>query len=120
GPAVQVQLASNTQQPQDSRQLAVIPASPSELDGWMPLLNIEQAIQRRAFIVAVTKQLMQEGVDYGKIPGTSDKPALLKPGAEKLCNLFGMVARFEFLEKVEDWTGANHNGEPFFYYQIRA
>lgn len=30
---------------------------------------------------------MQEGVDYGKVPGT-DKPALFKPGAEKLSVLF--------------------------------
>lgn len=30
---------------------------------------------------------MQEGVDYGRIPGT-DKPTLLKPGAEKLAVLF--------------------------------
>jgi len=31
---------------------------------------------------------MKEGVDFGVIPGTN-KPTLLKPGAEKLCNFFG-------------------------------
>jgi hypothetical protein len=35
-----------------------------------------------------------EGVDYGVIPGTK-KPTLLKPGAEKICNAYGLVPTFE-------------------------
>jgi hypothetical protein len=34
------------------------------------------------------KQIMVQDVDYGTIPGT-DKPTLYKPGAEKLCELYG-------------------------------
>ena len=37
---------------------------------------------------------MKENIDYGKIPGTSGKPTLLKPGAEKLCALFMLAPRF--------------------------
>ncbi len=47
-------------------------------------------------VSAVQKALgefMKEGVDYGKIPGT-DKPTLLKPGAEKLCMLFRLSPKF--------------------------
>ena len=62
---------------------------------------------------------MREGVDYGVIPGT-DKPTLLKPGAEKLCTLFGLTSRFEIIRSAEDWTGADHNGEPFFFYLYRC
>ena len=35
------------------------------------------------------KAILREGVDYGVIPGTSSKPSLLKPGAEKLLQWFG-------------------------------
>jgi hypothetical protein len=35
-----------------------------------------------------------EGEDYGVIPGTK-KPTLLKPGAEKICNVYGLVPSFE-------------------------
>jgi hypothetical protein len=33
---------------------------------------------------------------------------------------FGFEARFEFVERIEDWMGENHGGEPFFYYLIRC
>lgn len=35
-----------------------------------------------------------EGEDYGVIPGTK-KPTLLKPGAEKICNVYGLVPSFQ-------------------------
>jgi transposase-like protein len=35
-----------------------------------------------------------EGEDYGVIPGTK-KPTLLKPGAEKICSIYGLVPTFE-------------------------
>ena len=91
-----------------------------ELARFMPLMDIEQAVARRDVIVGAMKRLMVDGVDYGKIPGCGDKPALLQPGADKLCNLFGLTLKYEFMEKVEDWSGAQHGGEPFFYYQVHA
>lgn len=42
----------------------------------------------------IQKELMEPDEDYGVIPGTK-KPTLLKPGAEKLCNVYGLVATFE-------------------------
>lgn len=44
-------------------------------------------------IKIVKKELMQPGVHYGVIPGT-DKPTLLKPGAEALCSIFSLRANF--------------------------
>lgn len=47
--------------------------------------------------------LMQEGTDYGKIPGT-DKPTLYQPGAQLACTYFGFAPTFEVLpSSVEDW-----------------
>ena len=62
---------------------------------------------------------LRQNVDFQIIPGTN-KPSLVKPGAEKLCSLFGLSARFTVADMAEDWTGAAHNGEPFFYYRYRC
>ena len=96
-----------------------------EVARFMPVMDMEQAVARREVLVRAVKELMVEGVDYGRITGkdgksVSEKPTLLKPGANKLCNLFGLVIRYEFLERVEDWTGAQHGGEPFFRYLIKG
>jgi len=48
---------------------------------------------QRELMVGPTKE-DPEGVDFGVIPGTK-KPTLLKPGAEKLCNVYGLVPTFE-------------------------
>jgi hypothetical protein len=95
------------------------PAQPpnAEVARLMPVMDMAQAIGRRQVIVQAMQQLMREGVDYGKIPG-SERPTLLQPGADKLCNLFGLVLKYEFAEKVEDWSGVDHAGEPFFYYVV--
>jgi hypothetical protein len=60
------------------------------------------------------KSQMDEGEDYGTIPGTV-KPTLLKPGAEKLCNIFGFAPRFEEVDKVEHWDDPG-----FFYYSYKC
>lgn len=93
--------------------------APVENDLFMPVLSIRQAVERFNAVVEFVRTVMREGVDYGRIPGT-DKATLLKPGAEKLCTLFGLTSRFEIIRSVEDWTGEYHNGEPFFYYLYRC
>src|SRR5262245_22185428 len=92
---------------------------PVEAERFMPVLSVAQAVERRAAMVEYVQTLMVEGVDFGTIPGSS-KPSLYKPGAEKLCTLFGMVPQFTILEKVLDWNGTEY-GDPFFYvhYQCR-
>lgn len=95
-------------------QLVVRESSP-----FMPALEIEQAVERRDAITRYVTRLMEEGRDYGVIPGTNKK-TLLKPGAEKLTTLFGLSPSFEIVEKVQDWSGADHDGEPFFFYWYRC
>src|SRR5262245_29709549 len=85
----------------------------------MPVLSVEQAVARYEAVVKFVKSIMHEGVDFGTIPGT-DKPSLWKAGAEKLTTFFGLTKRFQLVEKVEDWSGADHGGEPFFYYVYRC
>ena len=85
----------------------------------MPALSVQQATQRYQAMATFIRDIMREGADFGTIPGTN-KPTLLKPGAEKLTTFFGLTTRFEIVEKVEDWSGGDHGGEPFFYYWFRA
>ena len=48
--------------------------------------------EQMALIHTFVADLMIDGTDYGSIPGTGDRKVLLKPGAEKLCELYGYAA----------------------------
>jgi hypothetical protein len=64
----------------------------SDADFGARLMALKQGQER---IRLIQKELMVEGEDYGVIPGTK-KPTLLKPGAEKLCNIYGLVPTYEY------------------------
>jgi hypothetical protein len=89
-------------------------------EDMMPVLDLATAVRRHNFMSQVAKTLMTQGVDYGVIPGAGSKPTLLKPGAEKLCSLYGLSPEIHELAVIEDWTGEDHRGEPFFYYRCKA
>lgn len=52
---------------------------------------------------AVVNEYLEAGQDYGVIPGTGTKPTLLKPGAEKLMELYGLYPTYRCIDKVENW-----------------
>ena len=52
-----------------------------------PQVKAEELVERLEVIKQAADKAMKEDVDFGKVPGT-DKPTLLKPGAEKLSVLF--------------------------------
>lgn len=75
----------------------------------MPPQEIAHAITSaldglKAVRTFVTNQFV-EGVDYGKIPGCGDKPALLNPGAQKAVMYFNSYPTFKVKEKD---LGAGH------------
>lgn len=74
---------------------------------------IAQEREQRDLLGRYIQTQMQLGTDYGVIPGTENK-TLLKPGAEKLTQLFRCVPRYTVEEKVENWeTG-------LFFYRFRC
>lgn len=89
-------------------------------EDFMPLLTVEQAVARKNQINDFVDGVLREGEDYGKIPGGQQKPVLLKPGAEKLCSIFGLAPRYVIESETEDWIGGLHGGEPFFNYRYRC
>jgi hypothetical protein len=99
------------------------PARPVELSAkdslFLPAMSMEVALARRSAIVEFTRRIMVRDQDFGEIPG-ANKPTLLKPGAEKLCNFFGLEPEFTPIVEDLDWTGALHGGETFCYARYRC
>lgn len=85
-----------------------------EEQSLMPAMTMDQAANRYNALVEYTQTLMKKGKDYGVIPGTGDKPTLLKPGAEKLCSLFGLFPDFETIEKIVDFD------KGLFYFRVKC
>jgi hypothetical protein len=93
--------------------------TPVDHSQFMPAMSIELAVERYNTITEFVSRVLRRDVDYGIIPG-SEKLTLLKPGAEKLTTFFGLSTRFQLIERIEDWTGDDYHGEPFFYYLYRC
>jgi hypothetical protein len=89
-----------------------------EVQAIEPVLDITPDEARRSLqairqFQAVVQAEMVRGHDFGVIPGT-DKPTLLKPGAEKMAKLLKCADKYDIEECKEDWK------EPFFYYRVKC
>lgn len=82
-----------------------------------PLVPVAEAIATYEAMRDFIKSAMVAGRDYGVIPGTK-KPTLLQPGAEKLMRFFSLDFVIVPGQHITDWTGQDHGGEPFFYYEF--
>lgn len=56
----------------------------------------------------IHKDIMERDTHYGVIPGTGNKPTLLKPGAELLCKLHHLVPTFDQRTIIGDGVTAPH------------
>jgi hypothetical protein len=75
-----------------------------------PIEAVQLAISMKQVVIAVSKEVLKENVDFGKIPGT-EKNVLLKPGAERLCSAFKLAPVFEPVSQIEDFERG------FFFYR---
>ena len=82
----------------------IIDLDPNETKRKLEAIAQFQGIVRRELI---------DGHDFGTIPGTN-KPTLLKPGAEKLAKLLNCYDEYEIIERIEDWE------KPLFRYLVRC
>lgn len=71
----------------------------------MPVMNIELAKARLKEFREFMKEYLVEGIndDYGTIEGTQ-KPTLFKPGADKLCEVYGLADTYTILDKIIDFN----------------
>lgn len=67
-----------------------------------PIVTPAALVEQHKLVSDLIAQALEKGKDYGVIPGTGDKPTLLKPGAERLCIAFGAVADYEEVEHEAD------------------
>lgn len=81
--------------------------------GMQAVVSVDQAIGRIKELQRFVHAVMVKGEDYGIIPGTQ-KPTLLKPGAEKLCEMYGLTPTFEIVESDRDWDAG------MVYYEVKC
>ncbi len=84
----------------------------SVIDG-IDLQEISQTMSKIGQFQAVIQNQLKQNFDYGVIPGTQ-KPTLLKPGAEKILMLLGLRSEFEIVDSTRDFE------KGFFQYQVKA
>lgn len=77
------------------------------------IAQVQSIMQKISQFQKVVQQTLHQNHDFGIIPG-SDKPTLLKPGAEKILMMLGLRSEFEIINSTEDFE----NG--FFRYKIKC
>ncbi len=85
--------------------LAIIPSERLAIDDVKRLVNIVSALRTDVF---------KDGVDFGSIPGTNDKPVLLLPGMEKLMRALHLRAEYIAKTCIEDFD------KPLFFYRYEC
>lgn len=78
------------------------------------LQQVSSTMQKIAQFQTVIQRTLKKDHDYGVIPGTGNKPTLLKPGAEKILMLMGLTSEYEIVDKVQDYEGG------FFAFTIKC
>lgn len=69
--------------------------------GALEAMSIDNLVEQVSLIQKAMHAVMRQDEHYGVIPGTQ-KPTLLKPGAEKLCLLFRLGARYDVQETFDE------------------
>ena len=72
--------------------------------------TIEEFSKEWADFQEFVRSQLQEGVDYGRVPGVK-KPFLMLPGAEKICSRYMVRPEYSIIGKVEDWDKGLFNFE---------
>ncbi|WP_434565145.1 hypothetical protein PQ689_03195 [Thermoanaerobacterium thermosaccharolyticum] len=75
--------------------------------------QVQATMQKISQFQKVIQSTLHQNHDYGIVPGT-DKPTLLKPGAEKILMMMGLRSEFEIVDSTRDWE------KGFFQYQVRC
>lgn len=89
------------EQPTTPQEIAIRPEAHLSVT---PQVEASELVKRLAVIAEAMNTAMVKDVDYGIIPGT-DKPALFKPGSEKLAVLFQLDVQ---IENRKTWGEKGH------------
>lgn len=75
--------------------------------------KVQEILKKINLFRKLMHKALTQGVDYGIIPGTN-KPTLLKPGAEKIQRILEVTTEFEIIEEIEDCE------REFFAYKMKC
>ena len=85
---------------------ALVPATPRTVQLLRPIARPQELMAAQNETRAAVTELLQEGRDYGLIPGTQKK-SLLQPGAERVNTAFGVVPKFRIATSEIDHDRVN-------------
>ena len=97
---------------------SIVPAPPAPVAArglLRPIARPGEVIEAHKAAAELIRDALEPDRDFGIIPRTQ-KPTLLKPGAERLCVAFGLVPRLEVLEHEVDhdrrveWSSRSDSG----------
>ncbi len=99
----------------DNKIVVLKPGEVNITEEFVPefAITLNTARERINMLQNFVKEMMMPNIDYGIIQGCK-KPSLLKPGAEKLCDIFGFSKQLEVLNRIEDWVTG------LFHYEIKV
>lgn len=89
-----------------------VPANIAIID-TVEVAQVEATMKKISQFQKVVQSTLHQNHDYGIVPGT-DKPTLLKPGAEKILMMLGLQSEFEIVDSTRDFE------KGFFQYQVRC
>jgi len=92
--------------------MAQMPNSLAIID-TVEIQQVQATMNKITQFQQVIQKTLHQGHDFGIIPGT-DKPTLLKPGAEKILMMMGLRSEFEIVDSTRDFE------KGFFQYQVRC
>jgi hypothetical protein len=107
--------ASTAPTPAPSTSLIVTKSAPAPFSALAPVMNLSVATHRMQEFQSFIAGYLVKDEDFGTIPGTK-KPSLYKPGADKLCEVYGIADTYpaDRIRRVEDWN----KEPPLFDYEI--
>ena len=76
--------------------------------------SLGRSLQAIGAFQQLVRSQFKQNHDFGVIPGTGNKPTLLKPGAEKIVMLLGLTSEYDIAESARDFE------KGFFQYQIKC
>ena len=78
-----------------------VPANIAIID-TVEVAQVEATMKKISQFQKVVQSTLHQNHDYGIVPGT-DKPTLLKPGAEKILMMMGLQSEFEIVDSTRDF-----------------
>lgn len=88
--------------------LAVIPSGATDIEQVKDVKRLANIVR------ALYNGVLEEGKDYGTIPGTGDKPTLLQPGMEKLMRALRVAPHYREVCVIRDYD------KPLFHYEYEC